>query len=272
MNLRIFGRALLCRSLWRGIYAPSPWGKIIRIRYLKGRPVEFWFRRGIIGPRSGSPIWNKMRKIEPFFISRLRWRLYSSGSVHIGIDPLICNQSDINLPMGLIFQLQRQGIYTWDKLIKDWHGSTHVWKNGRDLHLQDIWDGIWKSITDQLNGSAIHRYGEKDQLLWTVSFFQSPVSVKDIYSHLINNRIPYQPPIFPYIFWKAKCPPKIIHFAWLVFYNKNLSWTTSGKDIGKDPADALCVNQKKKQTSTCSSNAQSSSRPGMYYQTSLIFS
>jgi len=29
---------------------------------------------------------------------------------------------------------------------------------------------------------------------------------------------------FPYVFWKARCPLKYIHFAWLVFHNKNLSW------------------------------------------------
>jgi len=177
-----------------------------------------------------------MRKIVPFFISRLRWRLFSGSSIHIGIDPFICNQSDINIPMGLITQLQRQGIYTWDKLINDWHGSTPVWKNGRDLNLHDLWDGIWNSITEQLNGSAIHRYGVKDQLLWTVCFFKRPVSVKDIYSHLVNNRIPYQPPIFPYIYWKAKCPPKIIHFAWLVFYNKNLSWDNLRKRYWHGPS------------------------------------
>ncbi len=90
MNLRIFGRALLCRSLWRGIYAPSPWGKIIRIRYLKGKPVEFWYRRGIIGPRSGSPIWNSMRKIEPFFLSRLIW---SSVVYQVRVDIFDRNRS-----------------------------------------------------------------------------------------------------------------------------------------------------------------------------------
>lgn len=87
-----------------------------------------------------------------------------------------------------------------------------------------------------LSGSGIHRHGQKDQLLWTVSCFRRPVSVRDIYNHMIRNRIPYTLPSFPYIYWKAKCPPKIIHFAWLVFYNKNLSWDNLRKRYWHGPS------------------------------------
>eukprot|EP00253_Pinus_taeda_P019806 PITA_19806 len=236
LDLRLFGCALICRSLWRGVFGCSPWSNIIRLRYMKGRPIEYWLRRGTIGPRLGSPIWHSMRKIESLFISRLRWRIHTGSNVLIGIDPLICNHSDLSLPRDLITLLQHQGFYTWDKLIKEWHGSTPVWKNGRDLNLQDYWEGIWKSITDLLTTSGIHRHGNKDQLLWTVSCFRRPVTVRDIYIHMISSRSPYSLPSFPYIFWKAKCPPKIIHFAWLVFYNKNLTWDNLRKRYWHGPS------------------------------------
>eukprot|EP00253_Pinus_taeda_P014926 PITA_14926 len=236
LDLRLFGCALICRSLWRGIYGCSPWSNIIRLRYMKGRPIEYWLRKGTIGPRIGSPIWLSMRKIESLFISRLRWRIHTGSDILLGIDPLTSNQSDLTLPRGLISLFQHKGLYTWDKLIKDWHGSTPVWKDGRDLNLQDYWDGIWKTITDRLTGSGIQRHGNKDLLLWTISDFRRPVSVRDIYKHMICSRFPYSLPSFPYNLWKAKCPPKIIFFAWLVFYNKNLSWDNLRKRYWHGPS------------------------------------
>eukprot|EP00253_Pinus_taeda_P025007 PITA_25007 len=188
-DLRLFGCARICRSLWRGVFRCSPWSNIIRQRYMKVKHIEYWYRKGTIGPRNGSPIWLSMRKVEALFLSRLRWRF-----LHVAM------------------------------FSSDWRGSTPIWKDGCDLNLQDILEGIWKLITDTLTGSGFHRHGHADHLQWTVCSFRRPVSVRDIYTHLISNRISYTLLTFPYIFWKAKCPPKIIHFAWLVFYNKNLSW------------------------------------------------
>lgn len=171
LDLRLFGCALICRSLWRGIYGYSPWSNIIRHIYMRGKPIEYWLRKGTIGPRSGSPIWLSMRKIESFFISRLRRRFHNGSNILIGIDPITGYKSEHTIPRGLIIQLQHKGIFTWDKLIKDWHGNTPVWKDGYDLDFQVYWDGIWKSAIDQLSRSGIQRHGNKDHLLWTVSNF-----------------------------------------------------------------------------------------------------
>eukprot|EP00253_Pinus_taeda_P017747 PITA_17747 len=214
-DLRLFGCALICRTLWRGIYGSSPWSNIIRQRYMKGKSINFWYRKGNIG-----------------------------ANIFIGIDPIVCGLSDIILPRELITQLQHQGIFTWEKLIKDWQGSTPIWMESSDLNLQNILVGIWKSITDSLAGSGIHRHGTIEQLNWTVCGFKRPVSIRDIYSYLSINRIPYSLPSFPYIFWKAKCPPKYIHFAWLVFYNKNLSWENLRKRSCHGPSRcSLCGNE-----------------------------
>lgn len=224
MDLRIFNRALICRSLWRGVFGSTPWSSIIQIRYMKGRSIEHWLRKGSIGPRHGSPIWNSMRKVERFFLSRLCWRIHTGNKILINIDTLSGSLADLSIPADFNHMLQHHGIFTWEKLIKDWRGSSPIWKNEYELNLQNTWSERWITISDMLSGSGLHRHGKQDDIQWTVSRFRRPVTVRDIYLHLISNRTPYSLPSFPSIYWKAKCPPKLIHFAWLVFYNKNLSW------------------------------------------------
>eukprot|EP00253_Pinus_taeda_P010868 PITA_10868 len=242
-ELRQFRYALICRTLWRGIYGSSPWSNIIRQRYMKGKDIIYWYRKGLIGINSGSPIWRSMKKIEAYFISHMRWRIHTGVNIFIGIDPLTCGHKDLIIPDALIYQLHRQGIFTWNKMIKQWNGSTPVWMDGNDLHLQHSLAIQWKSITDSLNTGGIHRYGTTDQLKWSVCGFRRPVTVRDIYSHLCIDRFPYFPPSFPYIFWKATCPPKFIYFSWLVFYNKNLSWENLRKRSWHGPSRCpLCGN------------------------------
>jgi len=68
LDMRTFGKALLCKSLYRGIFGDGPWSKIIKAKYLKGKSIEFWYRRRSIGIRSGSMIWQSLRKVHPFFM------------------------------------------------------------------------------------------------------------------------------------------------------------------------------------------------------------
>eukprot|EP00253_Pinus_taeda_P013002 PITA_13002 len=208
-ELRLFGQALICRTLWRGIFGTSPWSNILRHRYMKGKDIIYWYRKGLIGINSGSPIWRIGHK-------------------------------DLNIPDELVYQLHRQGYFTWNKLIKKWNGSTPVWLDGNDLYLQQPMADQWKSITESIISGGIHRFGTSDQLKWTVCGFRRPVTVRDIYSHLCIGRFPYIPPSFPSIFSKASCPPKFIYF---VFYNKNLSWENLRKRSWHGPSRCpLCGN------------------------------
>eukprot|EP00253_Pinus_taeda_P036565 PITA_36565 len=184
-DLRLSGRALLCRSLWRGIFGEGPWSNIIRLKYMKGKNLEFWYRVGSIGTRQGSAIWYSLRKIEQYFIMRLKWRIFTGNSILIG--------------------------------------------------------GIWKSITEHLYQCGFHRHGNADQLIWSVSNARRPVRVRDIYLDMILSKIPPSRESFPVVFWKAGCPLKYIHFAWLVFHNKNLTWDNLRKRCRHGPSrSSMC--------------------------------
>ncbi len=242
-ELRLFGQALICRTLWRGIFGSSTWSNIIRQRYMKGKDIIYWYRKGSIGINTGSPIWLIMKKIEAFFISHIRWRFHSGSNILIGIDPLTVGHKDLNIPDALIIQLHPQGYFTWNKLIKEWRGSTPVWLDSIDLHLQQPMADQWYAITESISMGGIHRFGISDHLNWTVSGFRRPVTVRDIYTQLCIGRRPYFLPFYPSIFWKASCPPKFIYFSWHVFYNKNLTWENLRKRPWHGPSRCpLCGN------------------------------
>lgn len=64
MDQRLFDKALVCKSMWRGIFGNGPWSVIIQKKYLKGRSMEHWFRSRPIGIKQGSAIWHNFRKME----------------------------------------------------------------------------------------------------------------------------------------------------------------------------------------------------------------
>lgn len=89
LHMKSFGKALLCKTLLRGIYGKSPWSIIINQKYLKGRSMVYWYRRKSLGNRTGSSIWQSFRKIQSFFMENLRWRLSTGSSILIGLDPTL---------------------------------------------------------------------------------------------------------------------------------------------------------------------------------------
>jgi len=40
LDLRAFGKALLCKSLWRGIFGEGRWSITIKKKYMKGKDME----------------------------------------------------------------------------------------------------------------------------------------------------------------------------------------------------------------------------------------
>lgn len=89
LDLRSSGKALLCKSLWRGIYGEGPWSNTIKMKYMGGKEMAHWYRLGRIGSKHGSAIWLSFRKIEHYFLKNLIWSFQSGSKIIIGIDPFI---------------------------------------------------------------------------------------------------------------------------------------------------------------------------------------
>eukprot|EP00253_Pinus_taeda_P022290 PITA_22290 len=221
LNLKIFGKALIYKTLHRGIFGSGPWSLLINRKYLKGKGIIFWYRRKTLGKKSGSAIWLGFRKLQQFFLENLRWKIHTGASILIGIDCILNGPS--TFPPSLILYLQNKGIFSWDKLISSWSNLSPVWKSASELHLPPSLSPLWTSFEQSLSNLPIHRAAPKDVLVWALPSNPLPISVKNIYAAVSPSLSP-PPMIFPMTLWKVSCPLKMVLFLWLVFYNKNLTW------------------------------------------------
>ena len=236
MDLRAFAKALLCKLLWRGIFGEGPWSVTVKLKYMKGKYLEYWYRSGAIGSKHKSAIWLSFRKVEKHFIKNLKWRIHTDSSILIGFDPIACSRGNISIPENLLYFLHRNGNFTWDKLISAWRGLVPLWKDAIDLVLLEELNSSWKSVKDALGGCGIQRCGTTDHLIWTVPNAQLPARVKDIYSDIISSKFMHTSSKFLMVLWKSRCPFKMIFFVWLVFNNKNLTWDNLRKRSWHGPS------------------------------------
>eukprot|EP00253_Pinus_taeda_P011741 PITA_11741 len=205
LDMRIFRRALLCKSLHRGIFGDGLWSKVINRKYLKGRSLEFWFRRNSMGTKKGSSIWLSFRKIQLFSLENLRWKLYSGSSILIGFDSIV-NGLDSSFSPRLVSFFHAKGIFTWDRLIKSWSHSS-------------------LGCTSLGSSEKFAAYSSKE--------YASTFSAHSCSSSLL----------FPPQLWNVACPLKMILFSWLVFRNRNLTWEVLQKKSWHGPGRcAMCQN------------------------------
>lgn len=181
LDLRIFRKALLCRSLWRGIYEGRPWSNIIQKKYLGKKDISFWFRKGRIGFPSGSSIWLSLRKIESYFPGNLVWRFQSGKKILIGKDQFLSGAEVIEFPEPLLIFLPRKGFFYWDSLIAGWQGPVPIWKEAGCMGMQGDIALQWDLIRPRLRNCGIFRSANHDSLIWRNSKGMNSFRVKDIY-------------------------------------------------------------------------------------------
>lgn len=109
LNLRSFGKALICKSLWRCIFGEGSWSMIIKKKYLGGKDFSLWFREGRIGPSYGSSIWQCLHRREGFFLENLIWRFQTGSKILIGYDQFLSGVGDIFVPEALLNFLHKKG-------------------------------------------------------------------------------------------------------------------------------------------------------------------
>lgn len=153
LNIKFFGAALICKSLWRGIYGTSLWSDIVRQKYLKGRGIEFWFRFDTIGIKRGSTIWYSFRRVQHYFLSNLKWKIHTGSKIFIGLDSFPGYRGTLLVPP-LLFFLRRSGLFTWNLIIKEWDGSQPVLRDADDISLPIDLIPLWSVSLPPSSGVA----------------------------------------------------------------------------------------------------------------------
>lgn len=92
----------------------------------------------------------------PFFLRNFRWSINTGSNIFIGTD-LIHKGLSSPLPPSLISYLHCRGIFTWDRLIKDWSSSPPIWMDVEDLMLPYYLCTVWNQVRSNLQGTAIKK-------------------------------------------------------------------------------------------------------------------
>lgn len=197
LDLRSFGKALLCKSLWRGIYGEGPWCNTIKKKYMVRKDISYWFRLGRTGSNYGSAISLSFQKVEKFFLRNLTWSFQSGSRILIGIDSFLGGQEEIVLPDSLLNFFYRKRIFTWDKLIDEWQGPFPLWKEADSMEMSDHLARQWRNLRTLLRNCDIYQSLDADVLIWKDLKGTSLIRVKDIYQNMIGLKKCSPKPDFP---------------------------------------------------------------------------
>lgn len=228
MNLRLFGMALLCKSLWRVLFGNSLWSQAIKMKYLGNYEIFYWQRNNFKWPSQGSSIWRSFQRILPFFCRNFIWAFHSGCNILIGVDS-IKGIDSVSISPQLLSILHSKGIFFWAQVIEGWKSVVPQWKTCKNLGLDGAMASQWKSVIYHMRSAGFHRSEDRDQIEWQTKKGNPLVLVRDIYLSLIELHKGTPLNIFPPSLWKTNCPLKVILFSWLVFHNKNLTWTNLQK-------------------------------------------
>lgn len=166
MNLRKFGLALLCKSLWKAIFGDSIWSNAIKIKYLGKRDFIFWYRLGYFEHARGSTIWRSFHKIEVFFFKNIMWKFQFGNSILIGIDPFMGREEVSHIPHLLLHMFHQKSIFYWAQVINEWQGALPIWKFANDLGLYGQAASQWNMIFWKMKLCGIYRSVEEDNIVW----------------------------------------------------------------------------------------------------------
>lgn len=117
----------------------------------------------------------------------------------------------------------------------------------------------WNRVICNMRNAGIYISEDRDDIEWQAKKGSPLVLVRDIYLSLIELQIGSSQIIFPPSLWKVSCSLKIILFSWLVFHNKNLTWTNLQKRSWQGPA--ICM--------ICLDNSDDNLHTFLYYPQSL---
>lgn len=111
MNLRIFGSALLCKTLLRAVFGESLWCKAIKMKYMGNKDIHFWYRNDFMWQSNGSMIWRSFQKILPVFKRSIIWKLNTGNNILIGSDAIMGVEMESPFPPPLLALLHQKGLF-----------------------------------------------------------------------------------------------------------------------------------------------------------------
>ena len=136
LNIEIFGKSLLMRSMWRSIHNDGIWRDIIRYKYMKLQNLEEAYLCGWRNKGKGSQIWKGFTKIWPSFREHLKWSFGKSQKIMIREVSIRGFLVDLSLGEQIINFLHKRGFLLMTQVIQHWQDGIPIWYDVEALGLQ----------------------------------------------------------------------------------------------------------------------------------------
>ena len=143
-DIAAFGRALHAKLLWRCIFVPSLWHRVITAKYIRGWPISEWIRFHEYDRRSISNIWRALLQAMPILKQWLAWQPGDGWSIRVGRDPILglVGSSRLSEPL-LTHLLGRRIYYLAQAAIFYGDGRFMRWMDALDLDLSGALTSEW---------------------------------------------------------------------------------------------------------------------------------
>ena len=139
-DLGEFGRALNAKNLWRCLFAPCLWQRVILAKYIRGWPISEWIRLSTYGKQNISNIWRALMNALPILKQWLLWKPGDGWSIRVGRDPILGLDGSYRLSDPLLNHLLEHRIYYLAQAASIVDESLFTkWIEAQEIQLEDLW-------------------------------------------------------------------------------------------------------------------------------------
>jgi hypothetical protein len=167
-HLASFNKALLEKTLWRGLTTDGIWQKILKINTCHSYLFQIGLDWRISCTEVSSSVWKNLQKAKPLLDHWLCWKVGSGTSIQVGKDHLMGLGKRSILSPGLLSVLKHRGIVFLFQVRNSPTTSplNNYWKDATELALRGDQATEWELYRQALASAGILITSIEDELCW----------------------------------------------------------------------------------------------------------
>jgi hypothetical protein len=199
---------------------------LIKEKYLGSCPLFDWIRKPTLFKSWASPYWKGMIASSPVILHWLQWKPGTGSNIRIGRDLIMGLGVHSLLSPEICEQLEDRGFSSLAHIKAPSNAISIIddWIDSGSLSLFGLQAWEWNSFTSALKRSGITLSENPDCLVWAGGDSSGSITVKNLYSALLNQLSFEIDSSWVRQIWNWKIPLKIKLFTWLAGREKILTW------------------------------------------------
>ena len=275
-DIGAFGRALNAKNLWRCLFVPCLWHRVVSAKYLRGWAIGEWIRLVEYDKMNISSVWRALLKAMPILKQWVAWRPGDGWSIRVGRDPILGLTELFRLSDPLLTKLLDNRVYYLAQVAIFTDGDSFTrWADARDLNLTRDLANEWSDYTYKLKNTGLSLNRCKDSLFWSKNVKTGTISAALAYKSSVPSTFSECIPLWFKEVWRWNIPLKTVLFSWLMLAERILTWNMLQKKGFAGPGICpLCHDAEESITHLmikCSFSVQVWQHIGHFFETELLW-